>query len=76
MSIKNQIAISIAHVHSFRNSIIKTLHYIFNITTTEAKLFAIRYNINQAVQITSINHIVIITDSIHAVHKIFDLSVF
>jgi len=48
-SIKNHIAISIAHVHSFTNPIIKILHYVINITTTEAKLFAIKCSINQAV---------------------------
>ena len=48
-SIKNHIAISIAHVYSFTNPIIKILHYVINITTTEAKLFAIKCSINQAV---------------------------
>ena len=74
-SIKNQIATSIVHIHSFRNSVIKTLYHAVNVTTTEAKLFAIRYGINQAVQIININCIIIITDSIHTVYRIFDLSI-
>jgi len=43
-----------------------------NITTIEAKLFVIRYNINQATVISGILNIVIFTDSIHAAKKIFD----
>jgi len=74
-SIKNQIATSIAYVHSFRNPVMKTLYYTVNITTTKTKLFVIRCGINQAVQIININCIVIITDSIHTAHRIFDLSV-
>jgi len=44
-----------------------------NITTTEAKLFAIRCGINQAI---SIPCIVIITNSLHTVKKIFDTSTY
>ena len=75
-SIKNQIAISITHVHSFRNPIIKTLHHVVNVTTTEAELFAIECGINQAIQITNINYIVVVTDSIHIAHKIFNSLVY
>jgi len=39
---------------------------------TEAKLFAIRYKINQAVQIPGASHIIVITDSIHLAKCIFD----
>jgi len=74
-SIKNHVTISIGYVHSFTNPIIKTLNYMINITTTEAKLFAIRYGINQAIQIASINHIIVVTDSLHTTYRIFDLSV-
>ena len=48
-SIKNQVAISILHIHSFNKPIVKTLHRAINITTAEAELFAIRYGINQAI---------------------------
>jgi len=75
MSIKNQIAMSIMYVHFFRNPIIKTLYHMVNVTIIEAKLFAIGCGINQAVQITNINCIVIITDSIHTIHRIFNSSV-
>jgi len=43
-----------------------------NITTIEAELFAIRCGINQATNLNSINKIIIITDSIYTVKKIFD----
>jgi len=43
-----------------------------NITSTEAKLFAIKYDINQATQIANINHIIVITNSIYATKRIFD----
>ena len=45
-SIKNKVTISIVHVYSFLNPIKKTIHHAVNITTTEAKLFAIRCGIN------------------------------
>ena len=40
-SIKNHITTLISHIHSFNKPIIKTRHRAVNITTTEAKLFAI-----------------------------------
>jgi len=40
----------------------------------EAELFAIRYEINQAISCPIINHIVVITDSLHTAMKIFDFS--
>jgi len=40
-SIKNQVATSISHIHSFNKLVIKTLHKTINITTAEAKLFTI-----------------------------------
>jgi len=49
---------------------------MINITITEAELFAIRCGINQAVEMASINHIIVITDFLHATHKIFDLLVY
>ena len=45
-----------------------------NILPTEVELFAIRCSINQTVNISDINHIVIITDAIHAAEKILDSS--
>jgi len=72
-SIKNYIATSISHVHSFNWPIIKTCHQAINMFTTEAKLFAIKYGINQT-SISHIKYIVVITDFLHIVKKIFDLS--
>jgi len=40
-SIKNHIAILISHIYSFNKPVIKTIHRVVNITTTEAELFAI-----------------------------------
>jgi len=40
-SIKNHIATSIAHIHSFKKPVVKTIHKAINITITEANLFAI-----------------------------------
>jgi len=49
------------------------LHHTINITSTEAELFALRYRINQAVQISDFSYIIIITDVLHIVQKIFNL---
>jgi len=74
-SITNNIATSITHVHSFNNSIKKTLHHAIDITSIEAELFAIKCRINQAVQLPDSSHIIIITDAQHIVYKIFDSSI-
>ena len=47
--IKNNIIILISHIYSGQNILAKTIHYIINITSTEAELFLIRYEINQAI---------------------------
>ena len=49
-------------------------HHAINVSTTKAELFAIRYDINQAVSILHIKCIIVITDLLHAVKKIFDSS--
>ena len=46
------------------------IHQAVNVITTKAKLFAIRYSINQAVGIPYIKHIIIITDFLHAAKRI------
>jgi len=53
----------------------KTIHHAVYVTSTEAELFAIRCSINQSLSDNNISKIVVITDSIHAVKKIFDPSV-
>ena len=62
-------------MHSFNNPLKKMLHYVINITLTEAKLFALKCGINQAVQITNSSHIIVITDTLHVIEKIFDSSI-
>ena len=73
-SIKNQVATSISHIHSFNKLIIKTLHKAINVTTAKAELFTIRCSINQAVADPCTKHIIVITNSLHIARKIFDLS--
>jgi len=48
---------------------------VVHITSTEAKLFAIRYGINQATNFNNMSKIIVVTDSIHVARKIFKLSV-
>ena len=71
-SIKNQVTTSIFHIHSHDKSIIKTIHHMVRVTSTEAELFTIRCGIIQATYLSYINQIVIIMDSIHAAKKIFN----
>ena len=53
-SIKNNIVTLIAHIHTHNSLVIKTIHHTTNIISTKAKLFTIRYRINQAVQLLNI----------------------
>ena len=76
ISIKNYIATSILYIHFFNWPIIKICHQAINMSTTEAKLFAIRYSINQTIDISHIKHIVVITDFLHVIKKIFDSSLY
>jgi len=45
-SIKNNIAMSISHMYTFNNPIIKMVYHVVHVTSTEAKLFTIRCSIN------------------------------
>ena len=72
VSIKNQIAISIAYIHNNNNLVIKTIYYVINAMSTETKLFTIICGINQAIHLSNMNQIVVITDSIHAAKRIFN----
>jgi len=47
--LKNNITISIAYIYSGQNIIVKTIYYAVNVTTTKAKLFVIKYKVNQVV---------------------------
>ena len=71
-SVKNNITTSISHIHAFNHPMIKTVHHAVFVTSTEAKLFAIRCSINQACSKKNISKIIIVTDSIHAAKKISD----
>ena len=71
-SIKHDIAISISHVHIVNHPLTKTIHHASFVTSTEAKLFAIRCGINQACSIDSVSKIIVLTDSMYAAKKIFD----
>ena len=71
-SIKNDIAMSISHIHSANHPLIKTVHHASFVTSSEAELFAIRCGINQACSLNNVSKIVVITDSIHMAKKIFD----
>ena len=73
-SIKNNITTSISHTHISNQPFVKTIHHAAFVTSTEAEMFAIRCSINQAIAKLNISKIVIITDSIHAAKRIFDLS--
>jgi len=65
-SVKNNIAISVSYIHRDQEIIAKSVHHIINITSTGAKLFAIRYRINHAIHLQDVAHIIIITDTILA----------
>ena len=69
------VATSITHIHVCNKPIIKMMHHAVNVTSIEAELFAIIYGINQAVNLPGISEIVIITDSIHVVKRIFNSSI-
>ena len=74
-SVKNNIAISISHIHIHNKPITKTLYHVVYVMSTEAKLFAIRCSINQATSYNEISKIIVITDSIHIARKIFNLHI-
>jgi len=65
-------ATSIAYIHIHDKPVVKMLCYTVNINSTEAKLFTIRYSINQATNSIGIHKIIIVTDSIHTAKKIFE----
>ena len=74
ISIRNNVTTSIVHIHLYNRPVTKIVHHAVNITTIEAELFTIRCRINQAISIPITNYIVIITDSLYTVIKIFFLS--
>jgi len=61
--------------NTLNNPLTKTIHHAVHVTSTEAELFAVRCGINQITDSDNISKIIVITDSIHVAHKIFNLSV-
>ena len=47
-SIKNNIATSVLHIHIRDQPLVKIIHHVAFVTSTEAELFTIRCGINQA----------------------------
>ena len=54
----------------------KIIYHIINVILTKAKLFAIRYEINQAIQIPKATYIIVVTNVIYIVQHIFDFTVY
>jgi len=73
-SVKNNVTSSIAHIHVHNKPVVKVLHNTVNITSSEAKFFALKCSINHATLSHEISKIIIVTDSIHIARKIFDPS--
>ena len=74
-SIKNNVTTLISHTHMCNRPITKTIHHAVYITSTEAELFAIRCSIKQVLNFDNVSKIIVITDSIYAARKIFELFV-
>ena len=74
-SIKNNVATSIVHIHTYDKPLTKMIHHAVHITSMEVELFAIRCGINQSMSFNNVSKIIVITDSIHVVKKIFNPSV-
>jgi len=71
-SVKNDIATLVSHIHIHNHPLIKTVHHVAFITSTEAELFAIRYGINQVCSKENVSKIIVVTDFIHVAKKLFD----
>lgn len=52
--------------------IAKTIHHAINITSTKTELFATRCGINQAIQVSDVFYIIVITNSIYLAKWIFN----
>ena len=53
-SIKNNVATLVSYIYRDQEIIAKSVYYIMNITSIEAKLFTIRYRINHAIYLQDI----------------------
>ena len=74
-NVKNNFTTSILHTYVHNKPLIKTLHYTVHITSSEVELFAIRYGINQASNLSDILKTIVVTNSIHIAKRIFDSSI-
>ena len=72
-SIKNDIAMSILHMHIHNCFITKILYHAVHVTSTKAELFAIRCSINNTIHHKDISKIIVITNAIHVAKRIFNL---
>ena len=72
-SIKKNVATSVSHICSGYNILAKTIYHTVNVTSIKVELFAIRCDINQAVQVKNATNIIVITDAIYATRWIFNL---
>jgi len=75
-SIKNNIATSVSHIYKGQKVIAKSVYHAINITSIKTELFAIRCEINYAVQLQGIACIIVITDVILAAEQIFGSSIY
>jgi len=73
-SIKNNVTASIFYILSSQSILKKTIYHVINVTSTEAEMFLIRCGINQAVDFSNIKRIIVITNIMHTIRHIFDLS--
>ena len=73
-SVKNNIVTSVSHIRREYEIVMKTIHYVMNVMSTETKLFVMRCSIGQVSQIQDITCIIIVTDTILAAKRIFDIS--
>ena len=69
-SIKNNIAISISHIHIHSHPLTKMVHHAVYITSIEAELFAIRCGINQACGKNNISKIIVVSDLIYTAKNV------
>jgi len=76
INVKNNITTTVLHIWKKYKIIMKIVHYIMNVISTEAKIFAIRCCISQVSQTQGITYIVIITNAISATKRIFDTSLY
>ena len=72
VSIKNNTTL-IVHIYRRHFIVTKIVYFVMNILSTKAVLFAIKYDINQVVQIQDINYILVIINIISTSQCIFDL---